>query len=49
MKRKTSSLQLEMAIAYQKTEHSIRTFALPGKNIDSDWTTYGAGPYVLSL
>ncbi|MFV1983044.1 MAG: autotransporter outer membrane beta-barrel domain-containing protein, partial [Thiohalomonadales bacterium] len=40
MQNKNSQLQLEVALAYQKTK-TIFTFA--GGNIDSKWTTYGAG------
>jgi hypothetical protein len=35
----TQTLQLEAALAYQKTRQEIATF--PGENIDSKWKTYG--------
>jgi hypothetical protein len=38
-----SQLQLEIAVAYQRTKEVIPTFPTPGENIDAEWDTYGAG------
>lgn len=41
LKTKTQKLQLELALAYQRTEQVVPTFPLPGENIDAHWNTYG--------
>jgi len=43
MKHIESRLQLEIALAYQRTKELIPTFPTPGENIDAEWDTYGAG------
>ncbi|WP_455376830.1 Solitary outer membrane autotransporter beta-barrel domain [Kaarinaea lacus] len=36
-----SQLQLEIALAYQRTTENISTFPVDGESIDAEWDTYG--------
>jgi hypothetical protein len=43
IKNEISDLQLEIAIAYQRTKEVVYTFPVADEYIDSKWETYGAG------
>jgi len=43
MKNLEYRLQLEVALAYQRTKEVIPTSPTPGENVDAEWDTYGAG------
>lgn len=42
-KTENNQLQLEIAIAYQKTTELLELAAFPGESIDAQWNTYGGG------
>ena len=43
MQNKDSYLQLEITVAFQRTEEIIQTFPDSGENIDAKWDSYGGG------